>query len=146
MNHSIKTRFILVVGTAAVTLCLLAPAQVQAVKDNWLITPQEAAMDPAQELPGGGFTSIGAESDLGPKIDVVKPINGGSAPPPTLPLSARPGTIRSHRSNAAPAARWKALSMPIMPGCDRSFPVEPPSLDRSGTTGSAPIGYVAANA
>ncbi|MFZ3013044.1 MAG: hypothetical protein WA045_04990 [Nitrospira sp.] len=82
MNCWIKTFFVLVAETAVVTLCLLAPASVQAVKDNWLITPQEAAMEPASDLPGDGVTSIGAESDLGPKIEVVKPINGGSAPPP----------------------------------------------------------------
>ncbi|MFZ3014807.1 MAG: hypothetical protein WA045_13980, partial [Nitrospira sp.] len=82
MNCLIRTFFVVAAETAVVTLCLLAPTSVQAVKDNWLITPQEAAMEPASDLPGGGVTSIGAESDLGPKIEVVKPINGGSAPPP----------------------------------------------------------------
>lgn len=39
-------------------------------------------MDPAADMPGSGVTPIGAESDLGPKIEVMKPINGGSGPPP----------------------------------------------------------------
>jgi hypothetical protein len=82
MNRTINILCMTMVGIAAVAAYLSAPGLVQAGKEMWLITPQEAAMDPAQELPGGGFTSIGAESDLGPKIDVVKPINGGSAPPP----------------------------------------------------------------
>jgi len=82
MNRSIKAFCLVVVGVAAVGAYLSAPGGAHASKDLWLITPQEAAMDPAPDLPGGGVTAIGAESDLGPKIDVVKPINGGSAPPP----------------------------------------------------------------
>lgn len=73
---------LVVVGVVMSAGYLLLPGTVQAVKDSWLITPQEAAMDPAANLPGGGFTAIGAESDLGPKIEVLKPINGASAPPP----------------------------------------------------------------
>jgi hypothetical protein len=58
-------------------------ATAYALKDNWLITPEEAAMAPAPEGPGGGDISVGAEAEnLGPQIDVVKPTNGGSAPPP----------------------------------------------------------------
>ncbi len=82
MNRSIKILCITIVGIAAVCGYLSVPGLVQAGKDMWLITPQEAAMDPAADMPGGGVTAIGAESDLGPKIEVVKPINGGSGPPP----------------------------------------------------------------
>lgn len=39
-------------------------------------------MASAPEVLDGGQIPIGAESDLGPKIEVLKPTNGGSAPPP----------------------------------------------------------------
>ena len=82
MKRSIKILCLTIVGVAAVGTYLSAPGFALADKEMWLITPQEAAMDPASDMPGGGFIAIGAESDLGPKIEIVKPINGGSAPPP----------------------------------------------------------------
>ncbi|MEX5213246.1 MAG: hypothetical protein NW703_03685 [Nitrospiraceae bacterium] len=60
-----------------------AVASAHALRDDWLITPEEAAMAPAPEGPGGEDISVGAEAEnLGPQIDVVKPTNGGSVPPP----------------------------------------------------------------
>jgi len=82
MNRSIKAFCLVVIGVAAVGAYLSATGLAQAGNDSWLITPQEAAMDPAAEVPEGGLTAIGAESNLGPKIEVVKPANGGRATPP----------------------------------------------------------------
>jgi hypothetical protein len=84
MNGSINGLCMTIVGLAVLSVCLLAPAPVQAGQDIdwWLITPHEAAMAPAQEGFGSGEIQIGGESDLGPRIEVVKPTNGGSAPPP----------------------------------------------------------------
>ena len=50
--------------------------------DLWLITPQEAAMNPAEEHGLNGEIPVAAESEMGPKIDVIKPNQGGSAPAP----------------------------------------------------------------
>jgi len=82
MNRLIKSVWLAVAGVVAVGAYLSAPGLAKAANDMWLITPQEAAMDPAAEVQGGGLTAIGAESNLGPKIDVVKPVNGGRATPP----------------------------------------------------------------
>lgn len=51
-------------------------------QELWLITPQEAAMAPARENGLGGEIPVAAESEMGPKIDVIKPNHGGSAPAP----------------------------------------------------------------
>jgi len=48
----------------------------------WLITPQEASMAPAPQNKKTGEISIGGEIDLGPRIDILKPSNGGRAAPP----------------------------------------------------------------
>lgn len=48
----------------------------------WLITPEEAAMAAARKIPDRDLNQIGAESGLGPKIDVLKPTDGGSMPSP----------------------------------------------------------------
>lgn len=77
--------------TALLTLLMAATAFVafigvsgkgQAVKDLWLITPQEAATAPVPDGFGSGETPVAGVADLGPTIDVVKPTDGGSAPPP----------------------------------------------------------------
>lgn len=84
MTHRMAIISMAVIGTVVSAWFVLAPGSAHAVKDNdvWLITPQEAAMAPAREGVLGGEIPIAAESDLGPKIEVVKPNNGGSAPPP----------------------------------------------------------------
>ncbi|BFU89793.1 MAG: hypothetical protein NTAFB01_09800 [Nitrospira sp.] len=51
-------------------------------KGMWLITPDEAAMAPAKETSGRDLTQIGAESNLGPKIEVLKPPDGSSISSP----------------------------------------------------------------
>lgn len=51
-------------------------------QDLWLITPKEAAMAPAKESGLGGEIPVSAESELGPKIEVIKPTQGASAKPP----------------------------------------------------------------
>ncbi len=63
---------------------LLASGQLLAGNDKgvWLITPEEAAMASVKEMPGRDLSQIGAESNLGPKIEVLKPLDGGIAPSP----------------------------------------------------------------
>lgn len=51
-------------------------------QDLWLITPKEAAMAPAKERGLEGEIPVAAESDMGPKIEVIKPVQGASAKPP----------------------------------------------------------------
>lgn len=77
----IGTGFVMVVIGFAL---FLAPGSAQAAGDKgmWLITPEEAAMAPAKETSGRDPTQIGAESNLGPKIEVLKPLDGGSAQSP----------------------------------------------------------------
>lgn len=77
------------IGTGVVIVafgldCLFAPGPAQAANDKgiWLITPEEAAMAPAKEIPGRDLTQMGAESSLGPDIEVRKPPNGSSTPSP----------------------------------------------------------------
>lgn len=82
MANNMSILLMTIVGTAAVIICMIAPSPVQATKEGWLITPQEAAMAPAPEGLSGGEIPVGGESDLGPKIEVVKPTDGGSAPSP----------------------------------------------------------------
>jgi len=51
----------------------------------WLITPEEAAMEPAFESgpPGGGAIDAGREDiSAGPQIEVLKPLDGGHVPSP----------------------------------------------------------------
>ena len=64
--------------------CLWAPGSAQSAGDKglWLITPEEAAMPPAKEKSKSGLTQLGAESTLGPKIEVRKPPDGSSMPSP----------------------------------------------------------------
>lgn len=51
-------------------------------QDMWLITPKEAAMAPAKERGLEGEIPVAAESEMGPKIEVIKPTQGASAKPP----------------------------------------------------------------
>jgi len=51
--------------------------------DGWLITPQEAALAPRAEAPGGAPLDVGRqESNLGPTIEILKPNAGGKASGP----------------------------------------------------------------
>lgn len=63
---------------------LLVPGQLLAGNDKgfWMVTPEEAAMAPVKEIPGRDLSQVGAESNLGPKIEVLKPSDGGIAPSP----------------------------------------------------------------
>lgn len=71
-----------VVVLSAMLLMAGGPGHALKTNDMWLITPQEAALAPALEASQDGTIPIEAESELGPKIVIVKPANGGSAPPP----------------------------------------------------------------
>lgn len=55
-------------------------------QEDWLITPEEAAMAPAADANGiskGGLTEIGREDiNTGPQIEILKPADGGRAPSP----------------------------------------------------------------
>ena len=77
------------VGTSFITIVmglgfLLAPGSAQSASDKelWLITPEEAAMASAKKPPDRDLTQIGAESSLGPKIEVLKPPDGSVTPSP----------------------------------------------------------------
>lgn len=51
--------------------------------DEWLITPQEAALAPRAEAPGGTLLDVGKqESNLGPTIEILKPDAGGKGEGP----------------------------------------------------------------
>lgn len=71
-----------VVGCLTAVVLLSAAATAHALRDNWLITPEEAAMAPAPEGTIIGEIPVGGESQLGPKIDVIKPGEGTSEPAP----------------------------------------------------------------
>ncbi|MBX3324734.1 MAG: hypothetical protein U0223_00215 [Nitrospira sp.] len=64
------------------TIGELAIAMVGKGQDLWLITPKEAAMAPAKESGLEGEIPVAAESEMGPKIEVIKPTQGASAKPP----------------------------------------------------------------
>jgi hypothetical protein len=81
MTHSMATRFSTACGIAALVLCIHATSTARIEENAWLITPEEAAMAPSPGA-GKGDIAVGGDADLGPSIHVVKPINGGSAPPP----------------------------------------------------------------
>lgn len=63
---------------------LLMPESTPAANEKgvWLITPEEAAMAPEKKIPDRDLTQIGAESSLGPKIEVLKPPDGSSTHSP----------------------------------------------------------------
>lgn len=74
-------------GAAGVVLSFLmicgAGAGATSPTDGWLITPQEAALAPAVDAPGGTLLDVGRqESNLGPTIEVLKPNDGGRASAP----------------------------------------------------------------
>lgn len=74
-------------GAAGVVLSFLMICGVGAgatsPTDGWLITPQEAALAPRAEAPGGAPLDVGRqESNLGPTIEILKPDAGGKASGP----------------------------------------------------------------
>ena len=81
--NDLVNKFVAALGIGALLLWVHTPSAAKLNEEVWLITPEEAGMAPAEEVPGGGEFKIGSEEmDLGPKIEVLKPTNGGSAPPP----------------------------------------------------------------
>ena len=82
MKKSFAEKIIAVLGMGALMVCLHNVSSAKIQETAWLITPEEAAMAPAPEGGGKGEIAVGGEADLGPNIEVVKPTNGGSAPPP----------------------------------------------------------------
>lgn len=66
---------VLAIGVGIGILCLASTGQAET--GDWLITPEEAAMDPAAEPPRG-IIGVGREDiSAGPVIEVVEPLNGG---------------------------------------------------------------------
>ncbi|HJT21289.1 MAG TPA: hypothetical protein VJ746_12510 [Nitrospira sp.] len=66
--------------SCVVALYLAFAAPVEAA--DWLITPEEAALESAPQV-GRGILEIGRDDlSIGPVIDVVEPANGGRAPMP----------------------------------------------------------------
>lgn len=82
MTHSMAVKLVTACGVGALVLCLHATSTAKIQEDAWLITPEEAAMAPAQEGVGKSEIAVGGEADMGPNIDVIKPSNGGISPPP----------------------------------------------------------------
>lgn len=73
-------RRLLAIGIAMAVLGVASMGQ--AATADWLITPDEAAMAPATELPRG-ILEVGREDiSAGPVIEVVEPLNGGRGPMP----------------------------------------------------------------
>jgi hypothetical protein len=78
-TNNARSRFT-VTTSSVVMLCLALTSPVQAA--DWLITPEEAALDSAPQA-GRGILEIGRDDlSIGPVIDVVEPANGGRAPLP----------------------------------------------------------------
>lgn len=81
VTFSIRTR----VAGAVLSVGLFCVGIVGAMSspDGWLITPQEAALAPRAEAPGGAPLDVGRqESNLGPTIEILKPNVGGKASGP----------------------------------------------------------------
>lgn len=79
MNTHTPTRW-RAMKAVTVSVALMMSATGGAYAENWLITPQEAAMNPAAEtdpLQGGEHFNIGREAlNIGPIIEVEKPQKG----------------------------------------------------------------------
>jgi hypothetical protein len=77
-----------------VSLCLLSLSSAAiAGSDAWLITPEEAAMASAPEE---SLIQRRGLSEAGPVIEIVKPVEGGSAPSPLeilIRFVARPSPV-----------------------------------------------------
>lgn len=77
MNVRISSTVQLVIGLSLAVLSGIGPS-FAAAPDNWLITPDEAALAPAVD---DGIRPRGL-TDAGPEIEVVKPTEGAVIPTP----------------------------------------------------------------